>query len=48
MSLLEALTVAAIPIVIAVLHIPAVGNKLLIDTFRLQTKVRSVSYWSSM
>lgn len=47
MSLLKALTVAAIPVVIVVLHIPAVGIELLTDTLRLQTRIRSTSYCSS-
>lgn len=47
MSLLEALTVAAIPVVIVVPHIPAVGIELLINTLRLRTRIRSTSYCSS-
>lgn len=47
MSLLEALTVAAIPVVIVVLHIPAAGIELLTNTFRLQTRIKSASYCSS-
>lgn len=47
MSLLKALTGAAIPVVIVVLHIPAVGIELLTDTLRLQTRIRSTSYCSS-
>lgn len=47
MSLLEALTVAAVPVVVAVLYIPAVGIELLTDTLRFQTTIRSASYCSS-
>lgn len=47
MSLLEALPVAAVPVVVAVLHIPAVGIELLTDTLRFQTRIRSASYCSS-
>ena len=48
MSLLGALTVAAVPTVIVFLHIPAVGIKLLTDTVRLQMRIGSSYYCSSM